>query len=106
MSTQITAERFSSSKPTHKTARLQPVNFTGLPRSAIIRLPDVLRIIPVGRSKWLRGVSVGDYPKSVRIARRAVGWKYGELLDLLDRMAAGEIDFQDAGGFERQEDAA
>jgi len=41
----------------------------------LLRLPQVLRIIPVSRSTWYLGVKRGAYPPPVKIGRRASGWR-------------------------------
>jgi len=57
-------------------------DLSGLPDSAILRLPDVLRLIPVSRSTWWAGVKSGLYPKPIKIGKRACGWLKGEVLCL------------------------
>jgi len=41
----------------------------------LLRLPQVLKIIPVSRSTWYLGVKKGAYPSLVKIGRRASGWR-------------------------------
>lgn len=51
-----------------------------------LRLKQVLEIIPVSRSTWYRGVKAGTYPKSVKLSRRAVGWKSSEIWKCLAQL--------------------
>lgn len=74
--------RDKESRPYQARSR-KPVDFNGLPDEALLRLPDVLRVVPVGRSRWLQGVEDGEYPKNVKISTRAVGWRWGEIRKLL-----------------------
>ena len=53
-----------------------------LPNEAILRLPDVLRIYPVSKSRWWDGVSKGEFPAPVRLGERARGWRLGDILAL------------------------
>ncbi len=45
------------------------------PIEGYLRLPQVLKIIPVSRSTWYRGVKSGIYPQPVKLGIRASGWK-------------------------------
>jgi len=54
------------------------------PEEGLVRLPDVLQVIPVSRSTWLRGVHSGRYPSPKRIGLRAVAWDVTELRRCLE----------------------
>jgi len=45
------------------------------PTAGHLRLPHVLKIIPVSRSTWYRGMKSGIYPRPVKLGIRASGWK-------------------------------
>ena len=57
-------------------------DLTGLPSSAVIRLPDVLRLYPVSKSHWWQGIKDGVYPEPVKLGKRARGWRLGSVLAL------------------------
>lgn len=40
----------------------------------IMRLPEVLAKIGISRSTLYRAVSGGEFPKPIRLGRRAIGW--------------------------------
>ena len=46
------------------------------PTEGYLRLPQVLKIIPVSRSTWYRGVKSGLYPQPIKLGIRASGWKF------------------------------
>lgn len=46
---------------------------------SLLRLPEVLKLVPVSRSSWYAGVKEGIYPKQVAIGRRSVGWRSSEV---------------------------
>ena len=46
----------------------------------LMKLPEVLRIIPVSRSTWYDGVKSGMYPKAARISTRDVAWYESDIL--------------------------
>jgi len=56
-----------------------------LTAKGLLRLPDVLKIIPVSRSTWYLGVKNREYPAPVKIGRRASAWRRYEVEALLSR---------------------
>lgn len=56
-----------------------------------MRLPEVLRLIPVSRSTIYNMVQAGDFPRQVRMSRNCVGWK---LSDVRAWMIQKEVDQQ------------
>ena len=47
----------------------------------LLRLPQVLALVGVGRSTLYAMVSRGDFPAQVRIGRRSVGWRRWQVYD-------------------------
>lgn len=60
-----------------------PIPFKELPDEAVLRLPLVLALTGRSRSGWWAGVADGTLPKPVRIAGRAVGWRVGDIRQVL-----------------------
>ncbi len=56
-----------------------------LPETGYIRLPDVLRLIPVSRSTWWSGVKTGRYPKPVKLAARVTAWRVEDIRAFIDQ---------------------
>lgn len=50
----------------------------------LLRLPEVLKIIPVSKSTWWAGVSSGKYPKPVKISNRCVAWLATDIQNLVE----------------------
>jgi len=48
-----------------------------------IRLREVLKIIPVSKSTWYRGIQAGIYPKPVKLSKRVSAWKVSEIVELV-----------------------
>jgi len=61
-----------------------------IPATGFLRLPQVLRLIPVGKSSWWRGVKAGRYPKGSKIAPRTTAWKTADILALLEELGGTE----------------
>lgn len=52
---------------------------------ALLRLPEVLEIIPVSRAHWWAGVKSGKYPPSIKLSSRVTCWKRSSVLALLEQ---------------------
>jgi prophage regulatory protein len=61
-----------------------------LPIGRLLRLPEVLRIIPVSRSTWYDGVRKGRYPRPVHLSARTVAWPDRQIRTLSQRLAGGQ----------------
>ena len=61
-----------------------------IPAAGFLRLPQVLRLVPVGRSSWWRGVKAGRYPRGIKIAPRTTAWKTADILALLAELGETE----------------
>lgn len=46
-----------------------------LPDTGYLRLPEVLRYIPVSKTTWWNGVKSGRFPKSVKLGPGITAWK-------------------------------
>lgn len=62
-----------------------------LPETGFIRLPQILRFIPVGRSTWWAGVKSGRFPASIKLGPRTTAWKAQDIHQLLSDIEAGEL---------------
>ncbi|WP_041720116.1 helix-turn-helix transcriptional regulator [Pseudodesulfovibrio piezophilus] len=57
------------------------------PQVGFVRLPQVLAVIPLSRSTWLRGVKSGKYPKPVQLTKRTRAWRVEDILELIDSLS-------------------
>lgn len=53
-------------------------------RIKLLRLPQVLEIIPISRSSWWAGVKSGKYPQPVKIGPRMTCWRLRDILALTE----------------------
>ena len=58
----------------------------------ILRLPEVRRTTGMSRSAVYVMVSAGEFPKPVRIGRRAVGWRESDVQAWLDSRPDADAD--------------
>lgn len=58
-----------------------------LSQSAYIRLPEILNLLPIGRSTWWLWVATGKAPKGVKLGARTTAWKLSDIQKLLDDLS-------------------
>ena len=56
--------------------------------NALLRLPQVLALIPVSRSAWWAGSKSGRYPKPVKLGPRTTAWRASDIAALLEKLTA------------------
>lgn len=59
-----------------------------IPNNALLRLPQVLALIPVSRSAWWAGFKSGRYPKPVKLGPRTTAWRAADIAALLEKLTA------------------
>lgn len=59
-----------------------PVNL--LQAGGLLRLAQVLQLVPVSRSTWWAGVRSGRYPQPVKLGERATAWKADDIRALIE----------------------
>lgn len=59
-----------------------------LPDIALLRLPQVLSLVPVARSTWWAGVRSGRYPRPVKLGPRTTAWRASDIRALVTGLAA------------------
>ena len=62
-----------------------------LSNSAYIRLPEILQLIPIGRSTWWHWVAIGKAPQGVKLGAKTTAWRVSDIQKLLEDLAHGEI---------------
>lgn len=70
----------------------RPVEADGLPATGLVRLAQILAVVPVARSTFLLWVKIGKFPRPVRIGARAVAWRVADVRALLLSDGITEID--------------
>ena len=54
-----------------------------LPTTGFLRLPQVLRLIPVSKSTWWQGVRDGRFPRSLKLSARCTVWRAEDVRALI-----------------------
>ena len=53
------------------------------PESKLIRLREVLRLVPVSKSTWWAGVKAGIYPQPIKLGPKITCWRLSDILSLI-----------------------
>lgn len=58
------------------------------PETGLVRLPQILEVIPVSKSTWWAGVKSGRYPQPVyHLGPRITAWKAENIRALIEQPA-------------------
>jgi prophage regulatory protein len=55
-----------------------------LPDAGFVRLPTILKLIPISKSTWWAGVKSGHFPQSVKLGKRVTAWKVEDIHQLIN----------------------
>jgi predicted DNA-binding transcriptional regulator AlpA len=55
-----------------------------LPETGFLRLPTVLKYIPVSKTTWWNGVKSGRFPKSVKLGKGLTVWRAEDIKDYIN----------------------
>ena len=61
---------------------------SNISENSLLRLPQVLALIPVSRSAWWAGCKSGRFPKPVKIGPRTSAWRAADINALLEKIAS------------------
>lgn len=50
----------------------------------LLRLPQVLAVVPVSRASWYAGIKAGRYPRPVPLGPRSVAWRARDVMLILE----------------------
>jgi prophage regulatory protein len=55
-----------------------------LNEASFLRLDQILKIIPIGKTTWWNGVKSGRFPKPVKLGTRITAWKAEDIKSLIN----------------------
>lgn len=58
-----------------------------IPETGFLRLPQVLSVIPVGKTSWWEGVKEGRFPKPVKLSPRCTAWRAEDIHELIKTLS-------------------
>jgi prophage regulatory protein len=53
------------------------------PNDKLLRLPEVLARVPVGRATWFNGVKTGRFPAGVKLGPKTTCWRESDITALI-----------------------
>ena len=56
----------------------------------LLRVNEVLQLVPIGRSTWWVGVREGRFPKPVKLSPRVTCWRGEDIEDLIRSATRGQ----------------
>lgn len=56
--------------------------------AALLRLPQVLALVPVSRATWWQGVREGRFPQPVKLSSRVTCWRASDVLTFIEHACA------------------
>lgn len=60
---------------------------TMLPQTGFVRLAQVLKFIPVGKTCWWEGVKTGRFPQPVKLSARCTAWRVEDIRSLIVQLS-------------------
>tara|TARA_R110001599_G_scaffold336565_1_gene554387 strand:- start:30829 stop:31050 length:222 start_codon:yes stop_codon:yes gene_type:complete len=55
----------------------------------LIRMPQLLRVIPLSRNTIYKKMRDGSFPQSVKLSSNSVAWRESDIVDWLDSLVKG-----------------
>jgi prophage regulatory protein len=55
---------------------------------ALLRLPQVLKLVPISRSAWWNGVREGRFPRPIKLGPKTTCWRAADLFALLNQLGS------------------
>jgi len=55
-------------------------------QSGFLRLPEVLKRIPVSRATWWAGIKTGKYPAGFKLSERTTAWRLIDIDELEEQL--------------------
>ena len=59
---------------------------TEIQKAGFLRLPQILKLIPVCRATWWEGCRTGRFPKPVKLGPRTTAWRAEDIAALVERL--------------------
>jgi len=61
-----------------------------LPQTGFVRLPQILSVIPIGKSTWWAGIKTGKYPSPIKLGANTTVWRAEDIHSLIEKIGSKE----------------
>ncbi|MDG2990511.1 AlpA family phage regulatory protein [Candidatus Synechococcus calcipolaris G9] len=65
-----------------------------LPKDGFLRINDVLKFIPVGKSTWWAGIRAGKFPSGIKLGAKTTVWRVEDIRNLIENPTGGSLNAQ------------
>ena len=65
---------------------MNQLSATSLPDTGFLRLPEVLKLIPVCKTVWWEGIKAGKYPVGIKLSARCTAWRAEDIRALINEL--------------------
>lgn len=70
---------------------------SNLENESLLRLPQVLKIIPISKSAWWQGCKDGRYPKPIKLGPRTTVWKASDISAFMRQLSRNPVQDESNG---------
>ena len=70
---------------------------SNLENESLLRLPQVLKIIPISKSAWWQGCKDGRYPKPIKLGPRTTVWKASDISAFMQQLSRSPVQDESNG---------
>ncbi len=70
---------------------------SNLEKESLLRLPQVLKIIPISKSAWWQGCKDGRYPKPIKLGPRTTVWKASDISAFMRQLSRSPVQAESNG---------
>lgn len=60
-----------------------------LPKDGFLRIDQVLKFIPVGKSTWWAGIRAGKFPRGIKLGAKTTVWRVEDIRSLIENPGGG-----------------
>lgn len=70
---------------------------SNLENESLLRLPQVLELIPISKSAWWQGCKDGRYPKPIKLGPRTTVWKASDISAFMRQLSRSPVQDESNG---------
>lgn len=63
---------------------------TAATNDTLLRLGDVLKVIPMSKTEWYKGIKRGIYPAPIKVGRKLAFWRASSINALIESLAKSQ----------------
>ncbi len=60
-------------------------------KTGFLRLKEVLKLFPISKSSWWKGIAEGKYPQPCKLGPRTTAWRVADIEMLISNVETGGL---------------